>query len=175
MNPWHDVNIGEEAPIIIKSIIEIPKNSTAKYKLCKKTGMLKLEKVLYSSMFYPGNYGFIPKTFCDNKNPLDILVLSQISIVPMCVVRAKVIGVMRMVEGAEIDDKIIAVAVDDLSVSNINDISELPEHTKLELERFFHEYKRWENKSVMTEEFQGKEVAMNIVSKAINDYKGKFV
>ena len=109
-NPWHKVDIGAKAPDIVTGIIEIPKNTRAKYELDKDAGMLKLDRVLYSSMYYPANYGFIPRTYCDDNDPLDILILSQITVVPLCLVSAKVIGVMRMLDGGELDDKIIAVA-----------------------------------------------------------------
>ena len=98
-NPWHKVRIGENTPDIVNGIIEIPKNTRAKYELDKDSGLLKLDRVLFSSIYYPANYGFIPQTYCDDKDPLDILVLSQITIVPMCIVPSKVIGVMRMLDG----------------------------------------------------------------------------
>ncbi len=111
---------------MVTGIIEIPKGSRAKYELDKESGLLKLDRVLYSSVYYPANYGFIPKTYCDDNDPLDILILSQIEVVPMCIMDAKVIGVMQMIDGGEADDKIIAVAAHDMSVAHINDISELP-------------------------------------------------
>ncbi|MCH2224912.1 MAG: inorganic diphosphatase [Crocinitomicaceae bacterium] len=173
-NPWHKVKVGDENPKIVNGIIEIPKNTRAKYELDKESGMLMLDRVLYSSMYYPANYGFIPQTYCDDKDPLDILVLSQITIVPMCIVSAKVIGVMRMLDGGEHDDKIIAVATNDMSVNHINDISELPEHFFKEIQNFFEDYKKLENKSVEVADFQNAEVAREVVRKSIEDY-GKFI
>jgi inorganic pyrophosphatase len=173
-NPWHEVAFGEEAPGIVNGIIEIPKGSRAKYELDKDSGMLKLDRVLFSSVYYPANYGFIPKTYCDDNDPLDILILSQIDIVPLCIVSAKVIGVMRMIDGGEADDKIIAVAAGDPSVNHINDIAELPQHFISEMRNFFEDYKKLENKTVVVEEFQNKELAKEIVRKAIQDYKDKF-
>ncbi len=170
-NPWHTVNIGENAPEIVNGIIEIPKNTRAKYELDKDSGLLKLDRVLYGSMYYPANYGFIPKTYCDDKDPLDILILSQITIVPMCIVSAKVIGAMRMLDGGEHDDKIIAVAENDMSVNHFNDISELPEHFINELRNFFQDYKKLENKTVEVKEFQNSKVAQEIVQQSISDYK----
>ena len=170
-NPWHKVEVGEDAPNVVNGIIEIPKQSRAKYELDKDSGMLLLDRVLYSAMYYPANYGFIPKTYCDDKDPLDILVLSQINVVPMCIIRAKVIGVMRMVDNGEQDDKIIAVAANDMSVNHINDISELPEHSVKELRNFFEDYKKLENKTVEVEDFQNAEVAKQIISKAFKDYE----
>lgn len=170
-NPWHKVHIGGEAPNIVNGIIEIPKNTRAKYELDKESGLLKLDRVLYSSMYYPANYGFIPQTYCDDKDPLDIVILSQITVVPMCIVAAKVIGVMRMLDGGELDDKIIAVAANDMSVSHINDISELPEHFFKELRNFFEDYKKLENKTVEVEEFQNAAMAKKIVEQSIQDYQ----
>lgn len=169
-NPWHAVPVGENAPIEVNGIIEIPQNNRAKYELDKESGMLKLDRVLYSSMYYPANYGFIPRTYCGDKDPLDILVLSQITIVPMCIVKAKVIGVMRMLDQGELDDKIIAVASNDMSVNHMNDISELPEHFLRELRHFFEDYKKLENKTVEIEKFQNAEVAKEIVVQSIEDY-----
>lgn len=173
-NPWHDVSYGEDAPNIVNGIIEIPKGSRAKYELDKDSGMIKLDRVLYSSVYYPANYGFIPRTYCDDNDPLDILVICQIDLIPMCLVEAKVIGVMRMIDGGEADDKIIAVAAGDPSVNHINDISELPQHFISEMRSFFEDYKKLENKTVIVEEFQDNVVAKEIVQKAIEDYNEKF-
>ena len=173
-NPWHAVVAGRLLPEYVNGIIEIPKGSRAKYELDKESGMLKMDRVLYSSVYYPANYGFIPQTYCDDKDPLDILVLSQIDVVPFCLVPAKVVGVMRMVDNGEEDDKIIAVAEGDMSVSHINDISELPPHFIKELETFFEDYKKLENKSVVIEQFQSKFIALQIIDKALKDYQLKF-
>ncbi|MBO6514980.1 MAG: inorganic diphosphatase [Bacteroidia bacterium] len=169
-NPWHKVPIGDNAPEIVNGIIEIPKNTRAKYELDKESGLLVMDRVIYSSMYYPANYGFIPKTYCDDKDPLDILVLSQIEIVPMCIVSAKVIGVMRMIDEGEHDDKIIAVAENDMSVNHISDISELPAHFFKELKTFFEDYKKLENKTVEIEEFQNAATARAIVEQSVRDY-----
>lgn len=169
-NPWHKVDIGDSAPDIVNGIIEIPKNTRAKYELDKKSGMLLMDRVIYSSMYYPANYGFIPRTYCDDKDPLDILVLSQIAIVPMCIVSAKVIGVMRMIDNGELDDKIIAVAENDMGVNHFNDISGLHSHFIDELKNFFEDYKKLENKKVAIEEFQNADVAKQIIEKSMQDY-----
>ncbi len=169
-NPWHKVNIGNNTPDIVNGIIEIPKNTRAKYELDKESGLLMMDRVLYSSMYYPANYGFIPRTYCDDNDPLDILILSQITVVPMCIVSAKVIGVMRMIDNGEFDDKIIAVAENDMSVSHINDISELPPHFFKELKNFFEDYKKLENKTVVIEEFQDAKIAKQIIRQSMIDY-----
>lgn len=173
-NPWHAVATGRLTPEYVTGIVEIPKNSRAKYELDKETGMLMMDRVLYSSVYYPANYGFIPQTYCDDKDPLDILVLSQIEIVPFCIVPSKVIGVMRMIDNGEADDKIIAVAEGDMSVSHINDINELPAHYLLELRTFFEDYKKLENKTVVIEDFQSKFIALQIVEQSMKDYNEKF-
>lgn len=170
MHPWHAVSIGKDCPDVVQAIIEIPKNSRAKYELDKETGMLRLDRVLYSSVFYPANYGFIPQTLGDDNDPLDILVLSQIDIQPMCIVNAKVIGVMRMIDNNEGDDKIIAVCADDVSINHIENIEDLPPYFHSELKHFFEEYKRLEQKTVLVEEFQNAETAKEIITRAITSY-----
>lgn len=173
-HPWHDINPGENIPEFVNGIIEIPKQERAKYELDKKSGLLRLDRVLYSSMYYPANYGFIPRTYCDDKDPLDILILSQITVVPLCIVPAKVIGVMHMLDQGEADDKIIAVAENDMSVIHYNDVKELPDHFFHEIKNFFEDYKKLEHKTSVVEEFGGKDEAMEIVLKALEDYKIRF-
>ncbi len=175
MNPWHDLPTGIQVPQIVSAIVEIPKGSRAKYELDKDSGLLKLDRVLYSSVYYPANYGFIPQTYGDDNDPLDILVLSMIEIQPLCIVKAKVIGVMRMLDSGEADDKIIAVAADDVSINHINNIGQLPLHFINEMRSFFEDYKKLENKTVMVEEFLDREVAYKIILQAVQDYKDKIV
>ncbi|MCU7490656.1 MAG: inorganic diphosphatase [Bacteroidota bacterium] len=170
VNPWHDVNLGEHAPQFVRSIIEIPMGSKGKYELDKESGLLRLDRVLFSSVHYPANYGFIPQTYCDDRDPLDILVICSIEVDPMCIVDAKVIGVMHMVDENERDDKIIAVAKNDMSVNYINDISELPPHTVVELRRFFEDYKKNEHKNVVVEHFFGREEAYRVINESISLY-----
>lgn len=174
-NPWHHVSPGDQLPNIVNGIIEIPKGTRAKYELDKESGLLKLDRVLYSSVYYPANYGFIPQSYCDDKDPLDILILSQIDVVPLCIVPAKVIGVMRMLDGGEADDKIIAVAIGDPSVSHINDISELPQHFISELRNFFEDYKKLEHKTVVVEDFLDREIALQILQESFELYKSTFI
>lgn len=173
-NPWHHVSVGEDQPDVVQSIIEIPQGSKAKYELDKDSGLLKLDRVLFSSLNYPHNYGFIPQTLGEDNDPLDIIVISQIDVDPMCIVEAKVIGVLRMIDNGEGDDKIIAVAEHDMSINHINEVSELPPHLTVELQNFFEDYKKLENKVVIVEDFQNAEVAKQIVTKAIEDYKIAF-
>ncbi len=169
-HPWHHVHYGKEAPQIVEAIIEISKGSKAKYEVDKATGLLRLDRVLHTAFYYPINYGFIPQTFAGDGDPLDILVLSEVNIEPLCITTAKVIGVMRM-EDKGADDKIIAVCANDASVNHYNDINELPPHFILELKHFFMRYKELENKTVKVEDFFGKEKAFEIIEEAINSYK----
>lgn len=173
-NPWHAVNIGDKQPHSVQAIIEIPQRSKAKYELDKDSGLLRLDRVLYSSVHYPANYGFIPQTLGEDNDPLDILVLSQIAIQPLCIVQAKVIGVMRMIDNGEADDKIIAVAEDDMSVAHYTHVDELPLHHRIELKHFFEEYKLLENKTVQVEDFQDVDLAKEIIQRAITAYKKAF-
>jgi len=173
-NPWHHVSPGSNLPHEVNGVIEIPKGSRAKYELDKESGLLMLDRVLYSSVYYPANYGFIPQSYCDDKDPLDILILSQIDVVPMCIVPAKVIGVMRMLDNNEADDKIIAVSAGDPSVSHINDISELPDHFISEIRSFFEDYKKLENKAVVVEDFLGREMAWKILQDSFVLYREIF-
>ena len=169
-NPWHSVSPGKNLPEFVNTIIEIPKGSKGKYELDKESGLLKLDRVLYSAVHYPANYGFIPQTYCDDKDPLDILVICSIDVDPLCLIESKVIGVMRMVDDDEEDDKIIAVAKNDMAVNYINDISGLPPHTIVELRRFFEDYKKLEHKHVIVEEFLSKEDAYRIISNSLQLY-----
>src|SRR5664280_3467265 len=174
-NPWHSVNPGAEVPTFVNAIIEIPEGSKGKYELDKKSGLLKLDRVLYSSVHYPANYGFIPKTYCDDHDPLDILVICSIDVFPMCIVEAKVIGAMEMIDGEERDDKIIAVAGNDMGVNYIHELSELPPHTLVELKRFFEDYKMLEHKNVIVEQFMNKEKAYEIILEGMRLYQEKKV
>ncbi len=173
-HPWHGVSPGEGVPRNVNAIIEIPQGSRAKYEIEKESGLLKLDRVIYSSFYYPTNYGFIPRTYGDDKDPLDILVLSSISVQPLCIIEAKVIGVMQMIDGGDADDKIIAVAANDMSVNHINNIEELPPHFFKELRQFFEDYKKLENKTVQVEDFGDKATALQIIQAGIDLYKTTF-
>ncbi|GAA4510055.1 inorganic diphosphatase [Sphingobacterium thermophilum] len=170
LHPWHQVSPGEDLPNTVNAIIEIPKGSKAKYEIDKESGLIKLDRVLFSSVMYPANYGFIPQTYCDDKDPLDILVISSVDVYPMSLIEAKVIGVMHMIDGGEQDDKIIAVAKNDVSVNYINDLSELPPHTMKEIVRFFEDYKALEGKKVEVQNLYGRTYAQNIIKESIELY-----
>lgn len=169
-NPWHNVNYGDKAPEIVNAVIEIPQNSKGKFELDKESGLLKLDRVLFSSVHYPANYGFIPQTYCEDKDPLDIMVITSIELPPLCLIEARVIGVMRMVDQGEADDKIIAVANNDMSVNHIENMDDLPPHTIIQMKRFFEDYKILEHKEVVVEKFLGKAEAIEIIRESIELY-----
>jgi len=169
-NPWHDVSADFNNSDSVTGVIEISRGSRAKYEIDKNSGMLKLDRVLYSSVYYPANYGFIPQTLCGDHDPLDILVLSQVDIEPLCLVSAKIIGVMQMVDNDEADDKIIAVAAGDPSFNHINDISELPKHLLDEIKNFFESYKKLEKKKVVVKKFLDKDNAIKILKESFHMY-----
>ncbi|MFM6976881.1 MAG: inorganic diphosphatase [Sphingobacteriaceae bacterium] len=173
-HPWHSVSPGDDLPSVVNAIIEIPKGSKAKYEIDKASGLIKLDRVLFSSVMYPANYGFIPQTYCDDKDPLDILVLCSVDVYPLTIIEAKVIGVMHMVDQGEQDDKIIAVAKNDMSVNYIDDLADLPPHTMTEIVRFFKDYKALEDKNVSIEHLLGKRYAIKVIEEAIALYDTTF-
>ncbi len=174
-SPWHNISPGENIPVNVNAIIEIPKGSKAKYEIDKESGLLKLDRVLFSSVMYPANYGFIPQTYCDDHDPLDILVLCSVDVYPLSIVEAKVVGVMHMVDSGEQDDKIIAVASKDMSVNYIDDLDQLPPHTMTEIVRFFQDYKALEHKNVTVENLMGKEAAHKIIQESLKLYQTTFL
>ena len=173
-HPWHGVPVGRQAPRIVNAIIEIPQGSRAKYEIDKESGLLRLDRIIYSSFYYPCNYGFIPQTYGGDKDPLDILVITSQPVQALCLMDAKVVGVMQMVDCGDADDKIISVAAHDPGVNHYNNIEELPKHFFDELRHFFEEYKKLENKMVVVEEFGDKSTALKVVQDAIDFYKETF-
>ena len=172
VHPWHDL------PNPIGSIregfnvfIEIPKGSRVKYELDKPSGLLKVDRVLYSAVHYPANYGFLPRSYCGDKDPLDVLVLGNESVVPGVMMRARAIGVMHMADQGEEDDKIIAVHLHDPAFEEYTDLDQLPSHSMREIERFFKDYKTLEDKSVKVEELGDAERALEVVREALELYQ----
>lgn len=174
LHPWHGAHYGNNAPEQVNALIEIPQGSRAKYEIDKSTGLLKLDRVIYSSFHYPVNYGFIPKTLGEDGDPLDVLVICSESIQPLCLVEATVIGNMQMIDNGEKDDKIIAVATKDPSVNHYTNIDSLPAHFKAVLRNYFEQYKVLENKVVLIDNFQDKETAYDVIQSAIDLYAKRF-
>lgn len=170
-HPWHGTSPGPNAPATVHAMIEIPQGSRAKYEVDKETGLLRLDRVVYSSFHYPINYGFIPQSLGQDGDPLDILVLCSQSIQPLCLVEATVIGNMQMIDSGQMDDKIIAVASKDPSVNHISRMEELPHHFLLELKNFFEQYKVLENKKVEIDTFQDQLIAYRVINDAISLYQ----
>lgn len=170
-HPWHDIACDEPLDESFPAFIEIPKGSKVKYELDKETGLLKVDRVLFSAVHYPANYGFIPRTFCDDGDPLDVLVLGQEPVVPMCMMRARAIGMMQMRDDKGGDDKIIAVHLDDPAVAQYTHIREVPQHVLVELKRFFEDYKTLEKKAVEVDELLGPFEAVKAIRAAVTLYQ----
>jgi inorganic pyrophosphatase len=165
------VPVGPEAPREFNALIEIPKGSRVKYELDKETGLIRVDRVLYSSVVYPANYGFIPRTLGDDGDPLDLLVLMQEPVYPLSILRARPIGMMEMVDGGKNDEKIICVHLDDPEYRSYNHIRELPGHRLRELRRFFEDYKVLEDKEVLVKDFSDPEDAVEAVRHAMSLYE----
>ena len=174
MNIWHDISQERITKDKFVSVIEISKGCKNKYELDKETGMLKLDRVLYTATHYPANYGFIPRTYADDNDPLDVLVLCQEDISPLTLVDCYPIGVLIMIDGNQRDEKIIAVAEKDPFLNMYRDVTELPAHISSEIKHFFEVYKQLEGKKTEVEEFLGKTEAEKIIEKSIANYKAKF-
>jgi inorganic pyrophosphatase len=172
MHPWHDSYIDDALiATAFPVVIEIPKGSKNKYELDKETGLLRLDRVLYSAVYYPADYGFIPRTFCEDGDPLDALVLSQEPVYPLTIVEARAIGVMRMRDDKGSDDKIVAVSVHDPAFADYTDKAQLPSHVLRQVRRFFEDYKVLEQKQVIIEDLLGPREAVNIIAEALELYR----
>jgi inorganic pyrophosphatase len=170
-HPWHDVHIGPQAPEEFQAVIEIPKGSKVKYELDKETGLLRVDRILSSSVIYPASYGFIPQTLGDDHDPLDVLVLMQEPVVPLSILRVRPIGMMTMLDQGENDEKIICIHLDDPEYREYTDIAQLPTHRMNEVRRFFEDYKALENKEVLVQDFLGPEEARKAVKHAMALYE----
>jgi inorganic pyrophosphatase len=171
MNPWHDVDLGNGGPEIFPVIVEVPMGSKNKYELDKATGLIRVDRVLFSAVHYPANYGFIPRTYAEDHDPLDVLVLGQEPVVPLAILTAKAIGLMKMRDQGETDDKIIAVHLHDPDYANYSSVFELPAHRMREVKRFFEDYKALENKVVVVEDFLDRAEALESITQAIERYR----
>lgn len=173
-HPWHDLSPGKDAPQVVHAVIEIPQGNKSKYELDKSSGLLRLDRVLFSAVHYPANYGLIPQTYFTDHDPLDILVFASIPLVPMCLLEARVIGLMHMTDGEVVDDKIIAVAHRDAGYFHIQDITDLPAYCIAELKNFFEDYKKLEHKTVKVGDFLHKQAAYACIEQSIQRYVEKF-
>ncbi len=175
MNIWHDINPSKITPEEFTAIIEIPKGSKCKYELDKETGLLGLDRILYTSTHYPANYGFIPRTYAADGDPLDVLVLCSQNIYPMTLVTCYPIGVISMIDSGSNDEKIIAISKDDPIYNQYKDISDLPAHIFEEMKHFFSVYKALEGKETEVSDIEGKEKALKIIAQTIDTYNKRFV
>ncbi len=173
MHAWHTVDIGKNCPKEINTVIEVPMGSKIKYELDNTSGLISVDRILFSSVHYPANYGFVPQTYGDDHDPLDILVLGQVAVEPLSIMRAKPIGVMKMIDSGEPDDKIIAVHANDPEFNHYESVDQLPPHRLAEIKRFFEDYKVLENKVVEVETFLGKDEAYRSIAHAVEQYEEK--
>lgn len=171
MNIWHDIESSRIAPEEFVAVIEINKGSKQKYEMDKKTGLLRLDRILYTSTHYPANYGFIPHTLAADDDPLDVLVLCSESLVPMCLVKCYPIGVIVMNDGGAVDEKIIAIPIADPNYNTYKSINDLPKHIFDEMQHFFSVYKQLENKNTTVDVVADKDEALKIIKKSMENYK----
>ena len=170
IHPWHDVTPGEHLPAEFVAVVEIPMGSSVKYELDKETGLLRLDRILYSAVYYPANYGFIPQTLAEDDDPLDVLVLCQEAVVPLTLIHARAIGLMTMIDAGKKDHKVISVATQDPEFNSYREASEMPEHRLAMLRRFFLDYKQLEGKAVEVDEIAPAAHAYPVIEDALARY-----
>lgn len=170
---WHDISPGEQLPRNFMTVIEIPTGSNVKYELDKESGLLKLDRVLYSAVYYPANYGFIPQTLAEDDDPLDVLVMCQEPVAPLTLVKGRAIGLMTMIDSGKADHKILAVALDDPAYATLEEAAELPSHLLQMLRRFFQDYKTLEGKAVEVDDFQPAAAALPVIEDALQRYSAQ--
>ncbi len=170
IHPWHDVTPGGKLPQEFNTVIEIPFGSSVKYELDKTSGLIKLDRILYSAVYYPANYGFIPQTLAEDDDPLDVLVLCQETVVPLTIIYARAIGLMTMIDSGKQDHKIIAVATEDPEFNPYHEAAQIPPHRLIMLRRFFQDYKQLEGKSVEVDEIRPAAEAYPIIEGALRRY-----
>ena len=174
MNLWHDVPLGDNVPNTFHTIIEIPRGSANKYEVDKETGLIKLDRVLYGSQFYPFDYGFAPQTYWHDNDPLDVMVMTTYPLLPGLLIEVRPVGVLTMIDSGDSDDKVIAVPSEDPRYNHIQDLKDIGEHRLKEIENFFNSYKVLQGKEVVCKGFRGREDAMKTVEESVQLYKEKF-
>jgi len=174
MNIWHDISDSRVRPDKFIAVIEIPKGGKQKYEMDKATGMLRLDRILYTSTHYPANYGFIPRTLADDGDPLDVLVLCTESLQPMCLVECYPIGIFSMTDDDELDEKIIAIPFEEPQMNCWKDIDDLPKHVFTEIQHFFRVYKSLEHTDTVLQEVENAASAKEVIEKCLNTYKVHF-
>jgi len=174
IHPWHDLKPGERTPAEFYGVIEIPLGSSVKYELDKPSGLIKVDRVLYSAVYYPANYGFIPQTLAEDGDPLDVLVLCQESVVPLALIHARAVGLMTMIDSGTLDHKVIAVATGDPEFNSYKEATEIPSHYLLMLRRFFQDYKQLERKAVQVEQIEPASSAHPVIRDALARYAKKY-
>ena len=170
IHPWHDVTPGRDIPKEFETVIEIPFGSSVKYELDKASGLIRLDRMLFSAVYYPANYGFIPQTLAEDDDPLDVLVLCKEKVVPLALIHSRPIGLMIMLDEGKRDHKIIAVATEDPEYNHYTDVSQLPPHRVKQIRRFFEDYKIMENKAVAVDEIQPAEASYPVIEDALARY-----
>jgi inorganic pyrophosphatase len=176
VHAWHDVSPGSPGtnlPRDFQAVIEIPLGSNVKYELDKPTGLLKVDRIIHSAVFYPANYGFIPQTYAEDNDPLDVLVLCQEAVQPLCIIKARAIGIMTMIDSGASDDKIIAVATNDPEFNNYIEARDLPPHRLQVLKRFFQDYKQLEGKRVEVENISPAYAAISVIERSLARYQAE--
>jgi inorganic pyrophosphatase len=173
IHPWHDVTPGEQIPREFSCIVEIPFGSSVKYELDKRSGLIKLDRVPYSAVYYPANYGFIPQTLAEDDDPLDVLVFCQETVAPLTLINARTIGLMTMIDAGKKDHKIIAVATEDPEFASYTEADQMPPHRLTMLRRFFQDYKQLEGKAVEVDQIQPAEKAYPIIEDALSRYSAQ--
>lgn len=171
IHAWHDVAPGDRLPDEFTAVVEIPMGSSVKYELDKKTGLLRVDRILYSAVYYPANYGFVPQTFAEDDDPLDVLVLCQEPVAPLSLIAARAIGIMTMVDSGKQDHKVLAVALGDPEFNHFREARELPPHRLNMLRRFFQDYKVLEGKAVEVEEFRPAAETRPVIEDALERYR----
>ncbi len=173
-HPWHDVHPGRRLPREFTAVIEISMGANLKYELDKQTGLLRVDRVLYSAVYYPANYGFIPQTLAEDDDPLDVLVLCQEPVAPLTLVDARAIGLMTMIDTGKADHKIVAVALGDPEFAPLRELTELPVHRLAMLRRFFQDYKQLEQKAVEVDEFSDAGAALPVIEASLVTYQNTY-